>query len=161
MNRILSYLMLLICFMSISGCGQDPLELERLKQKDKQVKENMRTAQIAAERYAADHGSINYPVAIDDMFKTYFPGGEAGRRPAQVGPINPFNGLNAFPAIGPLRGKNAEEIRRMKRFKIPRGTIEYIPLDGGRGYAIIGGAHDDLILVDDLNPDQNLVYSNN
>jgi hypothetical protein len=120
----------------------------------------MRNTQVAAEHYAADHGSINYPTSIDDMFKTYFAGGEGGRRPAPVGPVNPFTGENEFPYLGTARAKSAEEIRRSKRIEIQRGKVEYIPLEGGKGYAIIGGAHDDKILLDDLNPGSNLVYSN-
>lgn len=161
LERIPRFIAVCLVASCIFGCGQDnELPPERAAEFDKQVRENMRTAQVAAEHHAADHGSINYPTSIDDMYKTYFPGGEGGRHPAPVGPVNPFTGENEFPFIGPANSKSAEELRRMKRFEVQRGRIVYIPLAGGKGYAIIGGAHDDKILVDDLNEESNLVYSN-
>lgn len=153
-----------VLVLTACACGErDPLmdmEPSRIKEMDKTVRANMRAAQIGAEHYAADHGSVNYPTTIDDVYRSYFPGGTEGRIPSQVGPVNPFTSVNEFPLLGKDMGKSPEEMRHLPRFAIKRGVIEYIPLDGGRSYAIVGGAHDDKCLVDDLNPDQNLVFSN-
>lgn len=138
----------------------DPFEADKNKKRDKEVFENMRTTQRAAERFAADHGNVNYPVEIDDMFKTYFPGGTEGRVAAQVGMVNPFNGANEFPILGKTAAANAEELRHSKRFELGRGVIEYIPLEGGHSYAIVSGAHDGKVMMDELHPDQILVFSN-
>lgn len=159
------HLCMVVVLLLASACGDvnnpsDPFEVEKNAERDKQVRENMRTVQTAAEHYAADHGNINYPVQIDDMFKTYFPGGEEGRQVAPVGIVNPFTSVNEFPVIGKMDAKSAQDIRHTKRFAIGKGVIEYIPLEGGHGYAIVGGAHDDQVLMDDLHPDEVLVFSN-
>jgi hypothetical protein len=116
--------------------------------------------QKAAERFAADHGNVNYPVEIDDMFKTYFPGGTEGRIAAPVGPVNPFNGANEFPVLGKARAASAEELRHLKPFEVGAGVVEYIPMEGGHSYAIVSGAHDGKVMMDELHPDQILVFSN-
>jgi hypothetical protein len=165
LRSLLQLLVIAFSVLCCSSCGgdqtmpPDPFEAEKAKQNNKQVKENMRVAQKAAERFAADHGSVNYPVEVDDMFKTYFPGGTEGRLAAQVGPVNPFTSMNEFPVLGRRTVKSADELRHMPRFELPRGVVEYIPLDGGRAYAIIGGAHDNKVLMDELHPDQILVFS--
>jgi hypothetical protein len=100
LRSLLQLLVIAFSVLCCSSCGgdqtmpPDPFEAEKAKQNNKQVKENMRVAQKAAERFAADHGSVNYPVEVDDMFKTYFPGGTEGRLAAQVGPVNPFTSMN-------------------------------------------------------------------
>jgi hypothetical protein len=114
---------------------------------------------LAAEHYAADHDTINYPTQMDDVFKTYFPGGAEGRRPSPIGPVNPFNGANEFPTVIVSKQK-PEEIRDGKRFEIPAGKIQYMVLQDGKGYAIVGGAHDNKAMADDNNPQQVLVLSN-
>lgn len=166
MRNLLSAFVISFMALSLTACGgdqtlpSDPFEAEKVKEKEKQVRENMRTVQIAAEHFAADHGNINYPVAVDDMFKTYFPGGTEGHQVAPVGLINPFTSVNEFPTLGRMQVKTAEDLRHSTRFPVPRGTIQYLPLDGGHSYAIVGGAHDDQVLMDELNPGQILVFSN-
>jgi hypothetical protein len=166
MQSICRILILLLCTFACSSCGgdqtlpPDPFEADKVKKQDKQLKENMRVVQKAAERFAADHGSVNYPVEVDEMFKSYFPGGTEGRVAAQVGPVNPFTAANEFPLLGKRTVASAEEMRHTKRFELQRGVIEYIPLDGGHSYAIIGGAHDGKVLMDELHEGQVLVFSN-
>lgn len=118
----------------------------------------MRTVQVAAEKYAANHGGKQYPTTIDDQFKTYFPGGLEGARPAPVGPPNPFSGENEFPKLAARA--DVEGMRRGTRFELKAGVIEYSPINNGQGYAIVGGAHDGKALMDEHNPDQVLVFSN-
>jgi hypothetical protein len=118
----------------------------------------MQRVQLAAEHYAADHNTDQYPVSIDDDFKSYLPGGQEGSVPAPMGPVNVFTGVNQFPELGNI--KDVHSVRFGQRFSIRRGTIQYCPLKNGKGYAIIGGAHDDQAMMDVLNPGQVLVFSN-
>src|SRR5579883_73964 len=115
-----SILMLLVISLAACNSNSDHWQIERDAAKDKLVRENMRTAQKAAERYAADHRSTNYPLAIDEYFQTYFPGGTEGRQPAPVGPVNPFSGHNEFPVLE-KRYKSLDEIRAGKRFVLEPG----------------------------------------
>lgn len=164
-HRSIKQLCILFLLPLLAACGDmnsppDPFQAEKNVERDKQVRANMRTVQAAVEHYAADHGNVNYPVQVDDMFKTYLPGGEEGRQVAPVGIVNPFTAVNEFPIVGKVDAKTADEIRHMKRFAVGKGVIEYIPLDGGHAYAIVGGAHDDQALMDELHPEQILVFSN-
>jgi hypothetical protein len=118
----------------------------------------MRAIQLAAEHYAADHGSCNYPQAIDDSFKTYMPGGVAGRTPSPVGPANPYSGINEFPSPGTI--KDVHAVRFGRPFPMAAGHIEYTPLKNGESYAVVGGNHDGKSFEDPDNPGQVLVLSN-
>lgn len=126
--------------------------------RDFEVREAMQRIQVAAEHYAADHGTDTYPVTIDDDFKSYFPGGQEGSVPAPIGPVNVFTGVNEYPVLGKIR--DVHSARFGERFPVKRGTIQYCPLNNGKGYAIIGGAHDDKAMMDIKNPGQVLVFSN-
>jgi hypothetical protein len=126
-------------FTTYSGVGVD--------EKDKIVWTNMRDLQTAAEHFAANHGGDKYPTEIDDDFKSYLPGGaEDGRTPRPVGLINPFNGSNEWPTLGSV--KDVLSVRNAPPPIIRPGGIEYSSLEGGAGYAIIGGGHDGKALTD-------------
>jgi hypothetical protein len=131
---------------------------DRAAERDEEVRENMRSVQVAAEHYAADHHSVHYPTAIDDDFKTYFRGGVEGQTAAPVGLVNPFTSKNEFPTLGTL--DNPVSARSGPRFEIKPGAIQYCPLANGRGYAVVGGAHDGKALMDIFNPGQILVLTN-
>lgn len=138
---------------------EDPIEKTRNASFEDQVRHNMKTAQLAAEHYAADHSGTNYPAVMDDVFKTYFPGGQDGRRPAPVGMVNPFTGENEFPIVSHVV-KDPVTAQNQPRFEVPKGKIYYCILNDGKGYAIVGGAHDDKALMDKNNPEHVLVLSN-
>jgi hypothetical protein len=159
--NLLKILLPVILGIACVACqmAPDAEQQRRDSEMDKRVRENMRTAQIAAEKYAADHGSINYPATIDDDYKSYFPGGIGGKRPAPVGPVNPFTGENEFPALAGVV-KDVVSTRDGKRFSLQRGKVFYTPLNGGKSYAIVGGAHDDQAMTDENEPTQVLVFSN-
>ena len=148
----------------IAGCADrnestsNRWQAEQAMQKDGVVRQNMRAVQVAAEHFAADHGGDSYPVQIDDSFKTYLPGGVEGQTPSPVGPANPFTGLNEFPHLGNVG--DVAGARSGPRFAIEAGRIEYTPLSNGRGYTIVGGAHDGKALADIYNPGQVLVLTN-
>jgi hypothetical protein len=159
-----------VCAMALvvvwlGGCSDGivdaPLKYddERDRHRDRTVRQNMRATQLAAEHFAADHGGNLYPSEVNEEFRTYFPGGVDGRREAPVGPINAFTGTNEFPTMSTAI-KKVEETRHGKRFEIPAGAIWYCALDGGQSYAIVGGAHDNRVLMDENNPSEVLVFSN-
>ncbi len=131
---------------------------EQAVDKDGVVRQNMRAVQVAAEHFAADHGSNTYPIVLDDNFKTYLPGGIERLKPSPVGPVNPFTGFNEFPTLGNLNSVLA--VRSGPRFEIQAGRIVYSPLQHGKGYAIVGGAHDGKALMDLYHPGQVLVFTN-
>jgi hypothetical protein len=145
----------------LSACGDAGGESSRRQyaERDAEVGRTMRRVQVIVEWYAGHHGGNRYPAAVDDAFKSYFPGGrDDDRTPSPVGPVNPFTGINEFPAMGSLR--DIEKTRNGPRFPIKRGSIQYSVLDGGKSYAIVGGAHDGLALMDENDPGHVLVYSN-
>jgi hypothetical protein len=126
--------------------------------REQRVRQNMREVQVAAEHYASDHGHNQYPVAMDDSFKTYFPGGSPNN-PSVVGVANPFTGSNEFPLIG--HRTSVEETRKSKPFKVGGiGQVEYSALGNGDGYIIVGTDHAGLCLMDPVNPGQVLVLTN-
>lgn len=146
----------------LAGCnssGPEPYQVARLKQEEKQTQETMRMVQLAAERYAADHGGVNYPTKMDDIFKSYFPGGREGRFPAPVGIVNPYSGINEFPTIM-TNCQTLDDVRKETKTKIPRGTIQVFVLEGGKAYAVVGGDHEDKMLKDEEEPSQPLIFSN-
>jgi hypothetical protein len=117
------------------------------KSKDKQLFANMKEIQMAAEHYAANHDGVEYPDQIDDAFKSYMTGGgDDGRTARPVGFINPYAGGNEWPVIGSIT--NVDQSRNSPRPAIQPGKIEYSVIDGGKGYAIIGGTYDGKALTD-------------
>lgn len=128
-------------------------------QRDQRVIENMRNVQIAAERYASDHGHCNYPKAIDDSFMTYFPGGIEGKTPAVVGPANPYDGHNQWPKLGNTITDVHIARQNKVKFDLKPGEIEYTSLHDGESYAIVGADHDGKVLVDPRNNEDVLVLS--
>lgn len=159
-----------LLILSLAGCtSEQPLSVVKMEeqgqrkivqdpQRDQELKDNMQRVQVAAEHYASNHGGDKYPTILDNDFKSYFPGGIEGKRPAPVGPVNVYTGSNAFPTIGRIVSVNAS--RMGGRFAVDPGTIIYAPLDNGKGYAIMGGASDGLVMMDDKHPGQVLVLSN-
>jgi hypothetical protein len=148
-----------ICLLAACGDAGGDFPRRQSAEKDADVGRTMRRLQVIVEHYAARHGGDHYPVAIDNAFKSYFPGGsEDDRTPSPVGMVNPFNGINEFPAMGSVT--DIEKARNGASFPIKRGRIEYSVLDGGKSYAIVGGAHDGLALMDENDPGHVLVYSN-
>ncbi len=148
----------LLC-LGLCNCSLDDESAEdRNKQRERELRENMRRVQVAAEHYAADHGTDNYPKAIDDEFKTYFPGGSEGSVPAPFGTINVFSGANQFPSIKVV--SDLHSLRHGPRIPLAPGEICYCPLDNGKAYAIIGGGSDGKALEDDKNPGEVLVFTN-
>lgn len=141
-----------------AGSGGEARKIVQDSQRDQELRENMQRVQMAAEHYASNHGSDHYPTVLDDEFKSYFPGGVEGKRPAPVGPVNVYTGVNEFPTFVSVPSVSA--IRMGGRFPIAAGKINYAPLDNGSGYAIMGGAGDGQSLMDDKRPEQVLVLSN-
>jgi hypothetical protein len=167
-NAMPKTMLLLLCLVPMifltAGCSKElesgiNYEDARDKPRDNIVRQNMRTMQSAVERYAAEHGGNTYPSEINQELKTYFPGGVEGRRESPVGPINPFSAQNEFPTVASVV-KDVEQTRNGKRFEVPAGKVYYCLLDNGQSYAIVGGAHDGKVLMDENNPDQVLVFSN-
>ena len=160
LQRLLVVLLSGATLFAVSACAKltDTEEGERATRKEADVRDNMRLVQIAAEHFAGGHGANSYPTAIDDDFKSYLPGGVEGRTPSPVGLVNPFTAANEFPALGHITDPIAA--RDGARFALAPGKIEYSPLADGRGYAIVGGAHDGKVLVDVYNPDRILVLTN-
>jgi len=148
-----------VCLLCTNCAGDDDeLQLAQNQDRNRQLRQNMRTVQIAAERYAADRDGVRYPKEIDSDLKTYFPGGIDGKRASPVGPVNPFSGVNEFPVLGSQ--SDLDVVRTGRKASLGPGTIKYIPLEGGASYAIIGAAHNGKLLMDEHNPDQILVLSN-
>lgn len=144
-------------------------------ERDVILEQNMTTVQWAAEHYSSDHGLEKFPQILDDDYLSYFPGGMEQQIPAPTGPIDPFTGkfefplvLSAnsieqekFPALPQIRtADDVKALRKSKRLPLKRGLVIYFSLPEGKGYAIIGGAHDDLTLTDKINEGQILVLSN-
>ena len=138
--------------------GHEQRKIVQDPQRDRDLRENMQRVQVAAEAYASNHGSDTYPITINEEFKSYFPGGVEGKRPAPVGPVNVYTGVNEFPAVVSVSSVNAA--RMGSRFSLEPGKIVYAPIDNGRGYAIMGGAGDAQVLMDEKHPGQVLVLSN-
>ena len=140
------------------------------------VERNMGIIQTAVEHYAADHGMDKYPTELDESFQSYFPGGDENRVATQIGLLNPFTAEFEFPIFVSKANSNAQEIikdlppvstveelkklRSGRRFALKKGTILIVPSADAKGYAIVGGAHDDLALIDHQNHGQILVLSN-
>ena len=157
-NTILVSLVGGISLIATAGCGQSELDAQKIKDHESDLRDNMRLVQIAAEHFAGAHGANTYPKNIDGDFKTYFRGGVEGKTSAVVGLVNPFTNVNEFPDLGTMADPIAA--RSGPRFSLAPGKIQYCPLAGGKGYAIVGGAHDGKVLTDAYNPDQILVLTN-
>lgn len=143
----------------LSACGHDREVSEKDWQFERSVRESMQRTQVAAEHYAADHGTDQYPVKLDDVFKSYLPGGIEGSQPAVMGTINPFSGKNEFPTVN-TSVKSLHDVRYGERIKLNPGEVLYCPLDEGKAYVVLGGGYDGKALPDEKNPGQVLVLSN-
>jgi len=98
---------------------------------------NTRTVEWAAERYAEDHEN-KFPALIDDLFKSYFPGGDSIKK--IVG--NPLPNPCSHKLEWPILGKIADIARARIKMPdpMPPGQVEYTALSGGTNYAIRAGA---------------------
>ncbi len=135
-------LMLLGCVTSTSGCAQlETANTYGEKAKTIVVKVNMKTVQVAVEKYFRDH-AYKYPVQIDDEMKSYFSGGDPAKKTPGTAPRNPFTGETEWPALGTITDLQAT--RNGAPTSLKKGVIEYSPLDGGKSYAIRGGAENDM-----------------
>lgn len=64
--------------------------------RDASIKASMRTVQIAAESYASDRNS--YPVKLDGVFMSYFPGGDYSSKPGKP-PLNILTKKPEWPVL--------------------------------------------------------------
>lgn len=112
------------------------------------VKANMRTAQIAAESYASDHGG-DYPVEIDTAFKSYYPAGSNNGKVAGSPPRNPFTQQAEWPVPGKIT--DITSARKLPPQPLQAGVVEYTPLFDGQhkptSYAIRGGGERNLTVT--------------
>ncbi len=107
----------------------------------------MYTVQVAAEQYALDHKGT-YPNAIDDVFKSYFAGGDCGLgRAIGRAPTNPFTNKTEWPLQGSIT--DIETARNAEPVEMKPGEIQYNALKDATSYAIIGGARDGKALHND------------
>jgi prepilin-type N-terminal cleavage/methylation domain-containing protein len=137
------------------------------KAREASVKGNMRTAQIAVETFATDSGGA-YPNAVEDGYKSYFPGGLSDGKTVGTakGPVNPFTNANEFPVIGSITDVQATRAAAPTGISGSKpGTVEYSGI-GGTGatasstaYAIRGGAKNGSALPGSA-PGTTLILSN-
>lgn len=110
------------------------------KAREASVKANMRTAQIAAEAYATDNGG-SYPTAVDNAYKSYYPGGGSdGTTAAATGPVNPFSNTGEFPD-GTTMPDTPQNMRKVGGTAPPGGTagqVKYLSATTPTTYAITG-----------------------
>lgn len=111
------------------------------KAREASVKANMRTAQIAAEAYATDNAG-NYPGAVDNSYKSYFPGGGSDGQNVgtALGAVNPFIGTNEFPTAGTLPGTppSPGQLRSGGGLTGTPGEVRYLSASPPTTYAIVG-----------------------
>lgn len=106
---------------------------------------NMKVVQNNAEKYMRDHGYM-YPMQIDDEFKSYFEGGDTAAKKPGNAPINPFTGSGEWPVLGSLT--DVPKVKADPPVMLPKGQIEYSPMEGGKAYAVRGGDEHGMTLVD-------------
>ena len=110
------------------------------KAREASVKANMRTAQISAESFATDFAGT-YPGAVDNAYKSYFPGGGSdGQTAAAAGPVNPFTNTSEWPIAGSV--SDVQSIRSNAPTNVgSAGQVEYSAISGANptAYAIRGG----------------------
>lgn len=112
------------------------------KAKEASVKGNMHTAQVACEASATDAGGA-YPQAVDNNYKSYFPGGGSdGTTAAATGPVNPFTNASEFPKVGSIGGTvQAERAAPPGASGGSMGQVVFAPI-AGTSYAIKGAKKD-------------------
>lgn len=114
------------------------------KAREASVKANMRTAQIAAEMYATDHAG-SYPGAVDNAFKSFFPGGKSDSTDVgtALGSLNPFTGKMEWPTTGGVTDVQAARNSGPAPVVGGAGAVEYSHIADASGndtvYAIRGG----------------------
>lgn len=114
------------------------------------VKGNMRTCQLAAEDYAANHNGFYPESSKNPEFRSYYPGGSRGNKPwiSGVAPKNPLTKLEEWPIDGKVR--NLEDLRQTlssKSKKIEgKYVVEYSAIFNERqqpvSYAVRGSSED-------------------
>lgn len=106
------------------------------EQKDDFIKQDMREFQKAVEAFGKAHDG-KFPEQIDNKFKSAYYDGYSNLFSDKRGFVMPVNGTR----------QDAESLRHGSRERLAPGVIEYSCVDGGKDYAIIGGAHDGLMLT--------------
>lgn len=118
------------------------------KAKNSVVKSNMQTVQAAIEAYAKDHGG-KYPLSIDELLKTYFPGGEPKKSPGEA-LLNPFTRQKEWPVMGDLKSVSATKMGDL--LPTAPGSIQYSCICDEAAqptaYAITGGDNNGLSISD-------------
>lgn len=109
---------------------------------DGEIRHHMRSAQIAAESYAMDHGG-KYPMTVGELM------------PGINNNTNSLTGDTVLVVLGSLNDVGKE--RGATPGVLAKGTIEYTPLEGGVRYAVRGGDHQGLAM---RNGDGTMVLSN-
>ena len=137
----------LILPMALSSCaGLEVANSYSEKAKTLVVRSNMKKVQLAAEKYFGEH-SYRYPTAIDDDFKSYFKASDDEGNESSNSLTNPFTGTEEWPVLGSVT--DLEAARQQQPEALKRGTLEYSPIEGGKSYAIRGGAENDLAIADE------------
>ncbi len=122
----------------IMGChGVQVADTYNERAKAIAARANLDVVQSAAEKYAKEHLYM-YPTKIDDDFKACFPEGDPASKKPGKAPINPFTGIGEWPVMGKIT--DLVTARATTPEQIGKGIIEYSSLEGGKNYAIRGGA---------------------
>ena len=108
------------------------------KAREASVKGNMRTTQIAAEAYATDSAGEYPPEGTDNVFQSYFPGGNSSANNPVGGnyPTNPFSSVSEPP--GNLSITSVVAGRNSGASLGGPGKIGYLNIEN-TSYAIMGG----------------------
>jgi hypothetical protein len=130
--------MVVVGAIGLTGCAQLSDTHREYAQRRAQgmiLRSNMRSVQLAAMAYYNDHA--HYPLAVDDQFKSYFPGGTPGKAATKQPFLNPYTSEIQWPLLG-----NRMDLQSLKSTAPPDlspGIIEYSVFDSGKHFAIMGG----------------------
>ncbi len=137
-NRIYLIKASVVCLILLAGCqGAQVADTYNERARAISARANLEVVQNAAEKYAKEHLYL-YPTQIDDDFKACFPEGDPATKKPGKAPLNPFTGNPEWPVIGKVTDLVAA--RTTTPEQIGKGVIEYSPINGGKDYAIRGGA---------------------
>lgn len=100
-----------------------------------QVKANMRTVQWAAELYKEEHHE--FPKAVDDQFKYFFPWGDRLKKKLGTALPNPYTGKLEYPVLVKMKSPTAERLKAPG--PVAPGVIEYCSTDAQTNYCVRGG----------------------
>ena len=140
-GKLLSVTLSVVALGLVTGCQQARVAGSYDgAAKNLAVKANMLRVQEAAENYFSDH-TYMYPPELNDDFKSYFPGGDPASHKPGSPLTNPFTGQPEWPTIGTIQDLKTARAGLPKA--MPKGAIEYSPINCGKSYAIRGGGFDD------------------